>query len=132
MSDLDPAAIRLRLNRSGEHKWEQPRRFGPLGFIFETEYGQDRARIIVSDGPEPDDESDDPSLYWRHASIARDHMPSYADLVMMHKAIWPEGFAYQVFADASEHVNIHSFALHLWGYPDGRAILPNFGKFGSI
>jgi len=68
---------------------------------------------------------------WLHASIARDHMPAYADLVMLHRAVYP-GFAYQVFAPPSSHVNIHPYALHLWGRADGEPAMPDFGRFGTI
>ncbi|MCW2757013.1 MAG: hypothetical protein JWO46_759, partial [Nocardioidaceae bacterium] len=55
------------------------------------------------------------------------------DLVYLHHAVWGStGWSYQVFAPAEDHVNIHSFALHLWGHLDGSPALPNFGYMGSI
>lgn len=62
-----------------------------------------------------------------HASIAwPDRDPSYRDLVMLHRAVFGDGWAYQVFAPASEHINIHEHALHLWGRADGEPMLPDF------
>lgn len=88
-------------------------------------------RILVSHAPIETAESD--SEPWIHASIAhRDRMPTYDELAAMHRAVWPTGWAYQVFAPPAEHVNIHDHALHLWGRPDGRALLPNFGAQGTI
>jgi len=46
--------------------------------------------------------------------------------------VWPAGYAYQVFAPPSQHVNIHPYALHLWGKVDGSPTLPEFGKYGTI
>lgn len=60
-------------------------------------------------------------------------MPTYDDLVMLHRAVFGlDSYAYQVFAPQRQHVNIHNFALHLWGRADGRAVLPEFGLQGSI
>lgn len=87
-------------------------------------------RVVVTlgpTGPVPDD-------IWLHASISlQERMPTYEDLVMLHKAVWQDdGWSYQAFAPKSAHVNIHEFTLHLWGRPDGRPELPNFGAAGSI
>lgn len=50
-----------------------------------------------------------------------------------HAAVWGEsGWAYQCFAPAVDHVNIHEHALHLWGLLSGEPLLPNFGASGSI
>jgi len=92
-------------------------------------------RIIVSYGPRMNDEGTDHLLddLWLHASVSRpDEMPSYNDLANLHDAVWPDGWAYQVFAPSSAHVNIHQYALHLWGRFDGSRELPNFGVAGSI
>ena len=70
---------------------------------------------------------------WIHASISHnDRMPSYEDLVLLHKAVFGDKWAFQVFAPVAHHVNIHANALHLWGRADGVNQLPNFGEFGSI
>jgi len=59
-------------------------------------------------------------------------MPSYNDLKRMHRGVFGDGHAYQVFAPAAEHVNIRSNALHIWGRLDGLPVLPNFGRLGTI
>lgn len=71
---------------------------------------------------------------WTHASIAgAERLPSYGDLVELHRWVFGDGWAYQVFAPPADHVNIHPHALHLWGRSDGARALPNFGGItGSI
>ena len=102
----------LMLRRTfGRDDWLPPEPFGPDGWRM---LARDRAASIIvtcasHDGAE-----------WVHASIARPTMPTYDDLVTLHQAAWPAGgFAYQVFAPAERHVNIHEHALHLWGRRDG-------------
>ena len=46
--------------------------------------------------------------------------------------MFPEGWAYQVFAPPWAHINIHPNALHLWGRLDGANVLPDFGSWGTI
>lgn len=122
-STLPALDIRRRL---GKKEWKVPVPFGPDGWIFDTVAG--RHRIIVTVGPTPDG-----TETWWHASISGiDEMPTYEDLVLMHHAVWPAGWAYQVFAPPESHVNIHEYVLHLWGKPDGLAVLPNFGANGTI
>lgn len=124
ISTLDPLGMRRRLGRD---EWGVPVEFGPAGWRFDALDGS--ARIIVTDSELPTGLD-----CWRHASISRlDSMPTYDDLVLLHAAAWPDGHAYQVFVPPSEHVNIHAHALHLWGRPDGRRMLPDFtGGLGSI
>jgi hypothetical protein len=120
--------IRKRLGRDD---WGVPIVFGPSGWRIDSL--RDDRRIIVTDGPAPDGEDGDSHSLWRHASISRpEAMPTYDDLALLHRVVWPEGWAYQLFAPPDSHVNIHAFALHLWGRPDGRKLLPNFGAAGSI
>lgn len=99
--------------------------FGPDGWRFDNLNGRSSVIVTVADA-----EGDD----WIHASIAhRDHMPSYSDLKLLHAAVFGNRWAYQVFAPPDEHVNIHSFALHLWGRLDGAPVLPDFTNgLGSI
>ena len=135
--NLHPLGLRRAL---GREDWGVPERFGPED-TSDPEYGDTQgwvirrkdksAVIIVTLGPTDPEDLGTP---WVHASISRpDRTPDYADLVTLHRAVWGEGgWSYQVFAPASEHVNIHQNALHLWGRPDGSAILPNFGALGSI
>lgn len=109
----------------GKKQWGTPRPFGPNG--WQTLRESDGASIIISVAP-----FDDGAL-WIHASIAhQDHTPSYDDLTLLHRAVFGDRWAYQVFAPKSNHVNIHPFALHLWGRLDGTNQLPDFGKNGTI
>lgn len=120
---IDALGIRRRL---GPERWMPPYEYGPAGWVFDAP--GERGRVIVSDGPTPGD----PRI-WRHASISfRDHMPTYEDLRLLHLAVWPDGWSYQVFAPPVAHINISVHVLHLWGLPDGRMVLPNFGANGSI
>lgn len=64
---------------------------------------------------------------WIHASMSRKgHLPSYADLKLLHKAVFEDRWAYQVFAPIEHHINIHPYVLHLYGRADGKPGLPNF------
>jgi hypothetical protein len=109
----------------GRSDWASPRVFGD-GWLFDHVSGT--GRILIS--PHHVMESLD---RWIHASISwRDHMPSYVELSTLHRAVWPDGWAYQVFAPPAEHVNIHEYALHLFGRVDGAPALPDFAPFGSI
>lgn len=117
-------ALTLRREMGGRGDWCPPQPFGPDGWRM---VHRDRtASVIVTccdyDGAE-----------WVHASIARNSMPTYDDLVMLHRAVWKgRGYAYQVFAPDSDHINIHAHALHLWGRLDGKRVLPDFGFLGTI
>lgn len=116
--------IMKRLDRK---HWRTPVEYGPSGWSIDN-YDDD-ARIIITDSPMEMDNGE----WWRHASISRrSGMPSYDDLQRLHRAVWPEGWAYQVFAAPEHHVNLSDFVLHLWGRPDGRMVLPNFGIRGTI
>lgn len=122
-TSFDALGIRARLGRAD---WSAPRPFGPDGWMFQCITAP--GAILVTAGPAPGSSED-----WWHASIARPQMPTYEDLILMHRAVWwPSGWAYQVFAPPAAHVNIHEHALHLWGRPDGSPVLPNFGAGGSI
>lgn len=103
----------------GRDEWRLPEPYGPDGWIF---VAADRSRsIIVTAFPQDGEE-------WIHASIARhdQSMPMYDELAILHRAVFGDGWAYQVFAPSAKHVNIHNFALHLWGRADGAAALPDF------
>lgn len=109
-------------------RWFPGVTFGPDGFSTSETGGRGRT-VIVScadhDGPSAGE--------WVHASVSRPtSLPSYHDLTALRAAIWPDGFAYQVFAPPSRHVNIHARALHLWGRSDGANVLPDFGAQGTI
>lgn len=78
-------------------------------------------RVLVNSAPFAD------GVEWVHASISHpDRLPHYELLKALHEAAFA-GPAYQVFAPAAEHVNIHPWALHLWGRLDGARALPDFG-----
>lgn len=115
---LNGLGIRRKLGRTN---WSAPRRFGPDGWQFDHLDGT--GRVIVSVAPAPGSDAD-----WIHASISWvDHMPTYDDLKLLHNAAFGDTrWAYQVFAPASDHVNIHKHALHLYGRLDGRPALPDF------
>jgi hypothetical protein len=53
---------------------------------------------------------------WLHVSLSRrSQLPSYEDMKLVkHAFIGDDRAAYQVFARAAEHVNVHEFCLHLW------------------
>lgn len=109
----------------GQSNWSTPAPFGPDGWTFKRLDGTGSVIVTVADH---DGEE------WIHASIARPReMPTYADLKVLHAAVFGSGWAYQVFAPPSDHVNIHQFALHLFGRLDGRPVLPDFTEgTGSI
>lgn len=114
----DPLAIYKRL---GKQDWKPPTTWGSDSFLYKSRV---KGQILVSYASY-EDEGD-----WIHASISRvDEMPTYADLKLMHRAVFHKGFAYQVFVPESEHYNFHEFALHLWGRLDGTSALPNFAKY---
>ena len=117
-----PLLIRRRLGRGN---WSTPTPHGPDGWYFVELGGM--SSVIVSCAPHADQE-------WVHASIAhQDRMPTYADLKLLHGAVFGDGWAYQVFAPPSDHVNIHEHALHLFGRLDGKPALPDFTRgSGSI
>ena len=121
-STLNPLDIRRKLGRSD---WSAPERFGPDGWRFVALDGS--GSVILTVAPHGEDE-------WIHASVAwKDHMPTYVDLKWLHAAVFGDRWAYQVFAPLSEHVNIHKYALHLWGRVDGKPGLPDFTEgMGSI
>lgn len=121
---IKPLELRRRLGRDD---WGIPVPFGDDGWRIDGM--RERVRILVSEGPMQNVEGQ-----WLHASISREgQMPSYKDLCLLHYAVWGDaGWAYQVFPPHADHVNIHEYALHLWGKPDGSMVMPNFGINGSI
>ncbi len=119
-----PLEIRKSLCRSYDQRWSQPNEHGPDGWWFAL--GNQRSVIVscadYEDGTE-----------WIHASVASPYeLPTYEELKRLHLAVFGHGYAYQVFAPPKEHVNIHEYALHLWGRLDGKPALPEFGAGGSI
>ncbi|WP_037141732.1 DUF7694 domain-containing protein [Rhodococcoides fascians] len=121
-STIDALQIRAKL---GRRDYLPPQQFGPDGWRFV--HARHNGSVIVS-AFEWDDNTE-----WIHASMTRrDATPSYEDLKLLHRAVFGDGWAYQVFAPERGHVNIHEHALHLWGAADGSIQLPDFGRLGSI
>lgn len=72
---------------------------------------------------------------WVHASISHPaEVPTYDELCMVHRAVFGDRWAYQVFAPPARHVNYHDYCLHLWGRDGDEAgrVLPDFGRWGVI
>jgi hypothetical protein len=125
---LNPLLIR---NRLGRDDWCAPVEFGEEGWSFDCR-GPKVGRIIVT-ASDFTALGQRPGEMWIHASWSwQVRLPSYDEMKWLHTAVWPDGYAYQVFAPPSQHVNLHAYALHLWGRADGRPVLPEFGKFGTI
>ncbi len=76
---------------------------------------------------------EDDGKRWVHLSIAHaKRLPSCQELKQTKVAFLGNGFAVQLFAPPSQHVNIHPYALHLWRCLDGWT-LPDFTRgSGSI
>lgn len=125
---VDALAIRRRLGRK---EWSVPEPYGPDGFVFVRKDSAPpftpNTVIIVSAADYDDGE-------WLHASISHpDRMPSYDELRMLHSAAFNGSWAYQVFAPSRYHVNLHEYALHLWGRVDGQPALNEFSQgMGTI
>lgn len=124
MSATSFNALKIR-RLLGRGNWSTPEPFGPDGWRYVNLDGT--SSVLVTCAEHGGDE-------WVHASIARpDRMPTYADLKALHAAVFGNGWAYQVFAPPSDHVNIHEHALHLFGRLDGKPALPDFTEgTGSI
>lgn len=121
MTTVDRGQLRKVL---GKWLWENPQPFGPDG--WSVVHANGTTTVIVS-------AADFDGVEYIHASIAdKDSMPTYDDLCLLHRAAFGDGYAYQVFAPRSQHVNIHEHALHLWGRADGKPVLPEFGSEGTI
>lgn len=124
--DTAPATVDgLRLRAVlGKHRWNAPYRYGQDGWHIDRKDGS--ARIILSTA---NHEGSD----WTHASISHTNStPTYDELALMHKAAFGDGYAYQIFVPPSDHINIHPYALHLWGRADGARVTPDFGIAGTI
>lgn len=113
---IDPLRLRKVM---GRNDWLPPDPWGPDGWMMDH-YSR-TGRIIVTVSPLD-------GVDYTHASMAwSGRVPTYDELVDMHRAVF-NGYSYQVFAPPSEHVNIHRYALHLWGRTDGKPVLPEFTK----
>lgn len=85
-TSFDILAIRRSLGRD---LWGLPEPFGPDGWLMNStgKYASEQGRIIITSGPAPDSDED-----WWHASISRPTMPTYDDLVKLHRAVWGDGW----------------------------------------
>ena len=130
---VDLLAVRRRLGRD---RWGPPILRDDGGRFIRCD---GRRTVVVSAATYPDDPD---RAVWVHASIAvhgpddqhgpAEHdLPGYDDLVLLHRAVWPGGWAFQVFAPPESHVNLAQ-VLHLWGRADGKRIHPDFAWLGGI
>lgn len=128
-TSFDPLGIRKTL---GRQEWYPPMPHGMDGWRFQRR--DDGAIIIASCAPWPcapgasalDHRTD---IDMVHASMSLHHperVPEYADLKELHRVIFGDGYAYQVFAPPCDHVNIRHNVLHLFGRLDGAMMLPDF------
>ena len=116
-------ALRLRAIM-GRDDWTTPEPFGPDGWRM---VNRRHSSIIVSCAEQDDGHE------WVHASLAHiDRMPTYPEIALLHRAAFDGQWAFMVFAPPAHHVNIHEYALHLWGRLDGTNALPPFGAMGTI
>lgn len=134
-----PSAVNpLHLRRvMGRKTWAPPEPFGPCGFrmlAYRHDVVAAVGTIIVTTSELHSAEETGDFTDWTHASFSWiDRVPTYDELVRLKEAVWgPEGEAYQIHPRAERHVNIHAYALHLWGRADGAPVLPDFGRHGTI
>lgn len=125
-----PADVLARLGRK---TWAPPVRHGAaddIGWRFQRY--DDTLLVLVSASYWPEL----PDVPIVHASISRhtpEQTPTYDDLQLLHRAVWPAGHAVQCFVPPGSHVNIRENVLHLWGRADGEPLWPiDFGRFGTI
>jgi len=64
---------------------------------------------------------------WLHVSLSRaDRLPSWAELSKVKEEfIGEHTAAYHVIPSKADHINLHSFCMHLWSPLDGLERLPN-------
>jgi hypothetical protein len=108
--------------------WKRmPLPFHPFRFVELDPDVTHRLMVIVTGGVEGDGKR------WLHVSMSRpDELPSYNDMCMVKEIfIGANKKAMQIFAPASEHVNISQFVLHLWHCIDGDG-LPDFRRAGQL
>jgi hypothetical protein len=123
---INGLTLRARLDRK---RWAVPEPHGCCGWRVDNLL-RNRRVIVTGDHASESEEG----VNWVHASISRKaDMPTYDDLALLHRAVFgEEGWAYQVFAPARQHINIHEHVLHLFGRADGERVLPDFGRHGTI
>lgn len=117
-SHINALAVRRELNRGDGGGWGPPRPAGPDGWMYGHDSGRRSVLVTCADHHGVD---------WVHASMTgAQQVPGYDDLVLLHRAVYGTGWAYQVFAPPAQHVNIHERCLHLFGRLDGAPVLPDF------
>lgn len=120
-TSIDIARVRRVLKKG---LWGVPREFGPDGWRIIRRDRQ--GSVIITCASHSGQE-------WIHASIAYvDHMPTYEDVKTLWQAVFGDAYAYMVFPPQEQHVNIHEYALHLWGRADGKAAMPEFAQRGLL
>ncbi|MGW6502946.1 DUF7694 domain-containing protein [Nonomuraea angiospora] len=126
--DCDLAHLAKTLRRAG-HRPQPPLPHGPRGVAVRL---VDQRDLYLGSAIVTQFEMD--GAEWIHASFAwLDHIPSYEDLTVLKAGVFGDRReAYQVFAPAARHINIHTNALHLWGRADGTRVLPDFAQAGTI
>lgn len=123
---FSPLDIRKKLGRD---VWGPPREIVRGQWAFKTAFG---SIIVVSSAPYPVSDQE-PEVEFLHASISHlNRMPTYEDLIHLHSAVFNDGWAYQIFAPRHRHINIHNYALHLWGRLDGKMLHPDFQQISGI
>jgi hypothetical protein len=116
---LDGIELHRRLCAELGGDWEPPLSFGTRGWAFR--HVSHRQSILVT-------RQRTGGIDWLHASMTDvGQVPSYEQLCALHRIVWgTTGHAYQIFVPLVEHVNVHPFALHLFGRFDGARMLPDF------
>ena len=131
----DRLDVRAMYRRLTENRYQWTR---PVPLVLDGVEGEDSwvfeglgPGVIVSYDPDTE-----PGVEWVHASIAYGltaRFPTYTDLKRLHYGVFGDGYAYQFFVPATEHISITDNVLHLWGHLDGTpAITANFGREGTI
>jgi len=72
-------------------------------------------------------DKEDMSDQWHHISVSRcDRLPSWSELNKVKNDFLGEDVeAYQVITKKSDHVNVHSYCMHLWAPVDGKRRVMN-------
>lgn len=122
---IDIKAITHRLHTL-DRTWDKPQEMGEDAWFI---LGNGKGIIISLDT------DSEPGVDWIHASFSyqvNQRYPSYFDLKLMHAAVFGDGHAYQCFVPPDQHISITANVLHLWGRADGKPVLPDFGRYGTI
>lgn len=117
----------VRRSMGGRDLWYPPTPHGPDGWRLTSRAGLPFRSVLVSC-------ANFEGVEWIHASIAcEERLPNYSEMYDLHRGVWgDDGYSYEIHPPKDQHVNIHQNALHLWGRADGKPVLPEFGKFGTI